>query len=308
MRNNNVSYLVKKGISSVWKNIVMSIASFSILLVSLLQVSITVMFILNANIIMGNIEDTNQIAVFVKDDENETDEQHKKKVEHIRDVLMANENLTDVKYISKEEAAEKWNENMDGEASDLLSMVPGGNPMPETFTVRVTDVKNIRFTVSAIQSIEGVEQVNAPYDFANALVNIRNAFSLIIVAMLVVLILVSIIVISNTIRTSVFARRNEITIMKYVGATNGFIKLPFFVEGCFVGILAGTASWGLTCFVYNSVSSLFGDNLAVWQMFGFFNLIPIETIRLPLLLANCVVGALLGAVGTMISTNKYLKV
>lgn len=308
MKSNNVSYLVKKGVSSVWKNFVMSFASFSILLVSLLQISVVVLFIMNVNIIMGNIEDTNQIAIFVEDKENETEEQHQKKVDHIRDVLTANENLTDVKYVSKEEAAEKWSQSMSGEYSDLINMVPGGNPMPETFTARVTDVKTIRFTVTAIKSIEGVEQVNAPYDFANALVNIRNAFTVIIFGMLGILIIVSIVVISNTIRTSVFARRNEISIMKYVGATNGFIKLPFFVEGCFVGILAGAASWGLSCFIYSSVFSLFTDNITLWQMFGFFNLIPLDSIRWILLLANCAAGALLGAAGTLISMNKYLKV
>lgn len=308
MKSNNVSYLVKKGVTSVWKNFVMSFASFSILLVSLLQVSVVVLFILNANIIMGNIEDTNQIAVFVEDNETETTEQHDRKVQHIRDVLMANESLTDVRYVSKEEAAEKWSQSMSGEYGDLINMVPGGNPMPETFTARVTDVKAIRFIVTEIKSIEGVEQVNAPYDFANALVNIRNAFTVIVFAMLGILIVVSIVVISNTIRTSVFARRNEISIMKYVGATNGFIKLPFFVEGCFVGILAGAASWGLSSFVYNAASSLFTDNLTLWQMFGFFNLIPYNSIRWILLLANCAAGALLGAAGTLISMNKYLKV
>lgn len=308
MKSNNVSYLVKKGVTSVWKNFIMSFASFSILLVSLLQVSVVVLFIMNANIIMGNIEDTNQIAVFVEDNDTETDEQHEKKVEHIRDALNANENLTEVKYVSKEEAAEKWSQSMEGEYGNLINMVPGGNPMPETFTARVTDVKMIRFIVTEIESIEGVEQVNAPYDFANALVNIKNAFTVIVFAMLGILIIVSIVVISNTIRTSVFARRNEISIMKYVGATNGFIKLPFFVEGCFVGILAGAASWGLCCFVYNSATSLFTDNITLWQMFGFFNLIPLDSIRWMLLLANCAAGALLGAAGTLISMNKYLKV
>lgn len=308
MKSNNMTYLVKKGISSVWKNFIMSFASFSILLVSLLQVSVTVLLMLNANIIMGNIEDTNQIAVFVEDKENETQEEHDKKVQHIRDVLENNSNLTDVKYMSKEEAAKKFSAAMSGEYADLINIVPGGNPMPETFMARVTDLKSIRYTVSEIKNVEGVEQVNAPYDFANALVNLRDAFSLIIFGILIVLIVVSIVVISNTIRTSVFARRNEITIMKYVGATNGFIKLPFFVEGCFVGILAGAASWGLTCFIYQTITSLFTDNITLWQMFGFFNLIPLESMRWILLAANCVVGALLGALGTMISTNKYLKV
>ena len=286
MRSNNVSYLVKKGVTSVWKNFVMSFASFSILLVSLLQVSMTVLFIMNANIIMGNIEDTNQIAVFVEDRENESEAEHEKVVEHIRAALMSNPNLTDVTYMSKEEAADKFNAAMAGEYADLINIVPGGNPMPETFMARVTDLKTIKYTVSALKSIDGVEQVNAPYDFANALVNIRNAFSVIIIAMLVALIIVSIVVISNTIRTSVFARRHEITIMKYVGATNGFIQLPFFVEGCFVGIIAGASSWGLTWFIYKSVFSLFTDNLTLWQMFGFFNLIPFENVRWLLLAAN----------------------
>lgn len=308
MRSNNVSYLVKKGIGSVWRNFVMSFASFSILLVSLLQVSVTVLLIMNANIIMGNIEDTNQIAVFVEDIENEDEEEHNKKVEHIREALTANENLTDVTYMSKEEAAEKFAQAMSGEYADLINIVPGGNPMPETFMARVTDLQSIRYTVSAIKSIDGVEQVNAPYDFANALVNIRNAFSLIILGILVVLIVVCIVVISNTIRTSVFARRNEISIMKYVGATNGFIQLPFFVEGCFVGVMAGAAAWGLAWFIYQTVFSLFTDNLTLWQMFGFFNLIPFDNVKWILLAANCVAGALLGAVGTMISMNKYLKV
>lgn len=308
MKGNNVTYLVKKGVTSVWKNFVMSFASFSILLVSLLQVSITVLFIMNANIIMGNIEDTNQIVVFVEDKDGESEAEHEKVVQHIENVLKGNQNLTDVKHISKEEAAEKYSQSISGGAGDLISMVPGGNPMPDTFTARVTDISTIRYTVSAIKNIAGVEKVNAPYDFANALVNIRKTFSFIIIAMLVVLVLVSVVVISNTIRTSVFARRNEISIMKYVGATNGFIKLPFFVEGCFVGILAGAASWGFTWFIYSSVFSLFTDNITLWQIFGFFNLIPFDNVKWLLLLANCVVGAFLGAVGTMISMNRYLKV
>ena len=119
---------------------------------------------------------------------------------------------------------------------------------------------------------------------------------------------VSVIVVSNTIRTSVFSRRNEISIMKYVGATDSFIKLPFFVEGTFIGILSGAAAWGLTWFIYDSIFSLFTDSLSLWEMFGFFNLIPFSSISPFVLLINCAAGALLGAVGTVISTGKYLKV
>ena len=301
MRASNVSYLVKKGISSVWKNFVMSFASFSILLVSLLQISVAVLVMMNVNIIMGNIEDTNQIIVYVKDGVSEST------VSHIGDVLNNNGDLTDIEYISKEEAEKEFIETYLGEYAELMEYLES-NPMPEAYKVRVTDVEKIRPIVAAIGTLEGVEKVRAPYDFADALVNIRNTFSVIVIAVLLTLVLVSIVIISNTIRTSVFARRSEITIMKYVGATNGFIKLPFFVEGMFVGILAGAAAWGLAWFIYDSIFSLFTGNFTLWEMFGFFNLIPFESVNLTVLAINCGAGALLGAVGTVISMGKYLKV
>lgn len=300
MRTSNVSYLIKKGVSSVWKNFIMSFASFSILLVSLLQVSVTVLIYMNVNIVMQNIEDTNEITIYVKD--GVSDAQREK----ISSLLNSNNNLADVKYISKEQGLENFKENM-GEYSELLSYLDE-NPIPETFLARVKDLSSIKLTVNAISSIDGVEQVKAPYDFAGALINIKNTFTIIIAAILITLVVVSIIVVSNTIRTSVFSRRNEISIMKYVGATDSFIKLPFFVEGTFIGILSGAAAWGLTWFIYDSVFSLFTDNLSLWEMFGFFDLIPFSTISPFVLLINCAAGAFLGAVGTVISTGKYLKV
>lgn len=300
MRTSNVSYLIKKGVSSVWKNFIMSFASFSILLVSLLQVSVTALIYMNVNIVMQNIEDTNEITIYVKD--GVSDAQREK----ISSLLNSNNNLADVKYISKEQGLENFKENM-GEYSELLSYLDE-NPIPETFLARVKDLSSIKLTVNAISSIDGVEQVKAPYDFAGALINIKNTFTIIIAAILITLVVVSIIVVSNTIRTSVFSRRNEISIMKYVGATDSFIKLPFFVEGTFIGILSGAAAWGLTWFIYDSVFSLFTDNLSLWEMFGFFDLIPFSSISPFVLLINCAAGAFLGAVGTVISTGKYLKV
>lgn len=300
MRTSNVTYLVKKGISSVWKNFLMSFASFSILMVSLLLVGCSVLLMMNVNIIMSNIEDTNEIAIYLK--ENITDTQ----VEHIRSVLEKNADIADVQYHSKEQALEDFRDNM-AEYSDLLDYLDE-NPMPETFLVRVNDLSKIRRVVDTINEIDGVEQTKAPYDFASVLIQIRNTFSVIAGAVLISLIVVSIVIVSNTIRTSVFTRRNEINIMRYVGATSGFIKTPFFVEGLFIGILAGAASWGLTWLVYDSVYSLFSTDLTLWQMFGFYGLTPFDDIMWIVLAVNCAAGALLGAVGTVFSTGKYLRV
>ncbi|MBP1579659.1 MAG: permease-like cell division protein FtsX [Oscillospiraceae bacterium] len=300
MRTSNVTYLVKKGISSIWKNFLMSFASFCILMVSLLLVSCAALLMMNVNTIMGNIEDTNEITIYLREDISD------KQVEHIRTVLEKNQDITDVQYYSKEQALEDFRDNM-AEYSELLDYLDK-NPMPETFLVRVKDLSKIRHVVNTISDIEGVEQTKAPYDFASVLLQIRNTFTLIGGAVLIALIVVSIVIVSNSIRTSVFARRNEISIMRYVGATSGFIKAPFFVEGMFIGILAGAAAWGLTWLIYDSVFALFSADLTVWQMFGFYGLTPFSDIMWYVLAINCAAGALLGAVGTVFSTGKYIKV
>ena len=300
MRTSNVTYLIKKGISSVWKNFLMSFASFSILMVSLLLVSCATLMMMNVNKIMSNIEDTNEITIYLKEDVSE------KQIEHIRAALEKNADITDIQYYSKEQALEDFRDNM-AEYSELLDYLDK-NPMPETFLVRVKDLSKIRHVVNTINDIEGVEQTKAPYDFASVLIQIRNTFTLIGGAVLIALIVVSIVIVSNSIRTSVFARRNEISIMRYVGATSGFIKAPFFVEGMFIGILAGAASWGLTWLIYDSVFALFSADLTVWQMFGFYGLTPFDDIMWIVLAVNCAAGALLGAVGTVFSTGKYIKV
>ena len=300
MRTSNVTYLVKKGISSIWKNFLMSFASFCILMVSLLLVSCAVLLMMNVNKIMSNIEDTNEITIYLKEEISD------KQVEHIKSVLEKNQDITDVKYYSKEQALDDFRDNM-AEYSELLDYLDK-NPMPETFLVRVKDLSKIRHVVNTVNDIEGVEQTKAPYDFASVLVQIRNTFTLIGGAVLVALVVVSIVIVSNSIRTSVFARRNEISIMRYVGATSGFIKAPFFVEGMFIGILAGAAAWGLTWLIYDSVFALFSADLTVWQMFGFYGLTPFGDIMWYVLAVNCAAGALLGAVGTVFSTGKYLKV
>ncbi len=300
MKTSNATYLIKKGVTSVWKNFFMSFASFTILTVSLLLVSSMVLLLMNVNIIMGNIEDTNEITIYLEEDVTA------QQIDHINAVLTNNDNLTDVRYYSKDQALDDFREDM-AEYADLLDYLED-NPMPETFLVRVTELSKIRPIVEAIGTIDGVEKVKAPYDFASVLVNIRQTFSVIGIAVLAGLVMVSVVVVSSTIRLSVYSRRNELNIMKYVGATNAFVRVPFFVEGMFIGILAGAAAWGLTWAVYNSVYKLFTADLTIWSMFGFVGLIPYESIMWTVLIINCAAGALLGAIGTVICTGKYLKV
>lgn len=300
MRMSNFSYLVKRGVGSVFRNAMMSIASFSVLLVSLLLMGLGVLVAMDLNIVLSNIEEKNEIDVYVYGDVSDD------VLNHITDALNANPNRLGVVFYSKEEAwADKQNEMP--EMAELFEYLPE-NPMPHTFRVTVKDISLISETAEEFRTIEGVEKVSAPYDFASALVDIRNTLSIIAVAILAAMIVTSIIIIYNAIRSSVFARKKEINIMKVVGATNAFVKIPFFIEGMFIGVAAGAASWFVTKVAYEALIQLFEGDITIWRIFGLVNIIQFNDVMWYLLAANCLLGAFLGAIGTIISTGKYVKV
>lgn len=300
MRMSNFSYLVKRGVGSVFRNAMMSIASFSVLLVSLLLMGLGVLVAMDLNIVLSNIEEKNEIDVYVYGDVSDD------VLNHITDALNANPNRLGVVFYSKEEAwADKQNEMP--EMAELFEYLPE-NPMPHTFRVTVKDISLISETADEFRTIEGVEKVSAPYDFASALVDIRNTLSIIAVTILAAMIVTSIIIIYNAIRSSVFARKKEINIMKVVGATNAFVKIPFFIEGMFIGVAAGAASWFVTKVTYEALVQLFEGDITIWRIFGLVNIVQFDDVMWYMLAANCLIGAFLGAVGTIISTGKYVKV
>ena len=303
MRMSNFSYLVKRGVGSVFRNAMMSFASFCVLMVSLFLVSLSTLVALDIGVVLSNIEEKNEIEVFVYGDVDQAT------LTHITDAININTNTDSVVFYSKDEAWEDQREQFPDFAEVFDEHdITEGNPMPHTFRVTVKDISLISQTADEFATIEGVEKVAAPYDFASALVDIRSTLTVIGISLLAVLILTSIIIIYNSIRSSVFARQKELNIMKVVGATNAFVKIPFFIEGMFIGITAGAASWAITRVTYNAVIGLFKENLEIWQIFGLVDVISFDSITWLVLAANCVLGAFLGAVGTVISTAKYLKV
>ena len=300
MRMSNFGYLVKRGVGSVFKNAMMSLASFCVLLVSLLMVGLSVLVAIDIGVVLSNIEEKNEINVYVYGDVEQS------VLTHITDAIDANPNTESVIFYSKDEAWEDKQEEMP-EMAELFDYLPE-NPMPHTFRVTVQDISRISETAEEFGTIEGVEKVSAPYDFASALVNIRSTLAAIGISLLAVMIITSVIIIYNSIRSSVYSRKKEINIMKVVGATNAFVKIPFFIEGMFIGVLAGVASWILTKITYEAIVQLFRDDVTIWEIFGLVDVIPFDQVTWYVLAANCVLGALLGAIGTIISTGKYVKV
>ena len=294
---NNISYLIKQGIASVWKNRFMSFASLCILTVSLLLVGLSALVMLDCGIILDSVSDKNEISVYMEDGAD---------IEHIKDVLNSNTLVESISYISPEEGLAEMMEQYK-EQSSLFESLPY-NPVPPTYMVTINDLDKIDTAVEQFSAIEGVYKVNAPMDFAGFIRDIRTTFTVIGIVLIAALGTVSIIIISNTTRLSVFARRKEISIMRIVGATNAFIKTPFFVEGMFIGLLSGVFSWLLTKFIYEGLFSVFSENLGMWSALGMSSILQFSDFCGYALAAYCVAGAFLGAIGTVFSTGKYLKV
>lgn len=301
MKLSGVRYLIKQGVDNVWKNRVMAFASFCVLLVSLLLVGISCLFFLNLNSIIGGIEDKNEVIIYIKD--NTSDQQ----IQEMGKKLEQMDNVSSVSFYSKEDAyADLKSDMMEYEV--LFESLGDDNPLPDAYRIRVTDISRLSDTLSTLKSMQDVDRIRAPYDFVNVLTGLRRIVSVVALAVVVALVIVSMVIISNTTRASVFARRREISIMKYVGATNAFIRLPFFVEGMLTGLMAGAMATIITWFSYDSLVDLLKADTDILSIIGVGSIITYNDVALPVTLAYLGAGALVGAIGSVISTRKHLKV
>ena len=234
----SIKYLVGEGARNIRANRQMSIASIGVLVACMLLIGAAVLFSLNADAVMGYIESQNDVVVFVKDKASD------KEAEGLGDTLMEVDNVASVRYISKKEALEGQMEKL-GNSSYLMDALMEDNPLPATYYVKVKDLELLSATVEEIQDLDLVLDVNSPTDMAATLVGIKKAVNLGGLAIVAILGAVSILIVSNTIKLTVFNRRREISIMKYVGATDSFIRLPFLVEGVIIGLCSALLAFGL---------------------------------------------------------------
>lgn len=301
MKPSSMCYLIGQGVSSIWKNRLMAFASTCVLMVSLLFIGLSVLMGMNVNRIVKDIEKTNEIIIYL--DENTTDEQ----IDELNRKLLVTDNVSNVSFYSKEQAFEDLKASMTGYA-ELFESLGEESPLLDSFRIKVSDTSLIYNTVDEIEQFENIDTIQAPYDFANILTQIKQLVTVISGAILAALFVVSIVIISNATKASVFTRRKEIGIMKYVGATDTFIRIPFFIEGMLTGIIAGTFAFGITMFSYDALLNILTKDLSIWTIIGSGGLIPFETVALNILVIYLVLGSLIGAVGSVLSTRKYLDV
>lgn len=293
MKGASLKYLTKEGFRNVWVNRLMSLASVSVLMACLVIIGLGAMIFFNIDALLDTVERQNVVMVYV--DKNATDEQ----TSQLGNQLKTLNNIEDCIFVPKEDALQAQIEAM-GEDAVLLEGL-NENPLPDAYKVVVKDLTQFKPTVDSIKKLDGVDVVRENSDVADKLIGIRKGVSAVIIGMVSLLFVVSLFIISNTIRITMFSRKLEISIMKAVGATNWFIRWPFMIEGMLLGVISGLLSFGVLAGLYRGMVYVFDDVLSI------FTPVPFGGYAGYILLVFLAIGIFTGSFGSIISMGKYLK-
>lgn len=289
-------YLFREGVKSLWKNRTMSMASIAVLISCLLLTGVAGLLTLDLSATMKSIEGNNTLTVYLED--NLPSLTAVRVGEELRQI----DNVSDCTLVPKDDALANLIDGLgDSDGSLFESMQGDGNPLPDAYTLSLDDLSIYDETVAQIEAVEGVSEVSDYRSVATKLSNLNRLVRYGSIAIVIVLAVVSIFIISNTVKVTMFSRRMEISIMKSVGATNGFVRIPFVVEGMLIGSISGVISAVVLYYGYGKAVE------AVYDLAPFLSVIDIKPYAGWLYLAYILVGMLFGVLGCAISIGKYLK-
>ena len=290
-----LGYLIREGFRSIKTHGFMSFASVTIIMACLIIMGSVSLLSLNIDALIKDLENQNEIVVFVDDSLADEDE-----ARELQKNIEAIENISSVEFVSRGDAMDNFMSKYD----DSLMEGIDEEVFRHRFVVHLVDIAQMSQTKQDLEDINGVAKVNAHLDYAQSFVTIRNVVTAVSLVLIVILVFVSFFIMSNTIKLATFGRREEIAIMKMVGATNGFIRLPFVVEGLVLGMIGGAlaflAEWGL----YNVVTGRLVGSITG----SLLNVIPFSSIALEIFIVYMAVGILVGAFGGVNAIRNYLKV
>lgn len=298
---NSFFYLVKQGFKNLWNNRLMSLASIGVLVSCMLLIGAAALLAVNVSSVVDELEGQSEAIVYLNDGTSDEDR------ERIRKDIIATGKISTVEFISKEEALSSMMESM-GDEGLLFDAYKDNNNLPDSYRITFDDVSHLEDTVAAIEKIDGVLSVSAMTEVANVITGIKKMAYIGGIVIIGLLIAVSLMIVGNTIKITVFSRRREISIMKYVGATNGFIRLPFVVEGMSLGIISGAIAYGLIYFGYDYLTNWVLSQKSDWFSMIISGMVPFSAISSQLLIGFLCGGALIGVFGCAAFIGKHLKV
>lgn len=292
----NFGYFFHEGFSNMFSHGFMTFAAIGITVACLLIMGTFTLVAVNADAQLKKVEQENEILAYVQDDYTTTQAQAlKQKLEAVPGVAMAT-------FISREEAMESFVEDHPEEEL-FQSLDP--EILQDRYSIRIQDLKQIRQIKTAVEQVEGITDVRAEVEVAGGVITIRNIATVVSVALILILFVVSVFIISNTIRLTTFDRREEIAIMRMVGATNSFIRWPFVFEGLLMGTVGAAIAFFLQWGLYNAVIQGVTNSDSL-QILG--ELIPFQELWSVVAGTFLVAGIVIGVGGSLSAIRKFLQV
>ncbi|MBP1765732.1 MAG: hypothetical protein H6Q65_2790 [Firmicutes bacterium] len=295
MKVRTVEYFIREAFSSLRRNSLMSIASVSTVALSLLILGLFLVMVLNLNNMASVLESQVQISIYLQDNLSD------REMREVGTKISKIPGVTLVTFVGKDEAMTRFKQRL-GEQQGLLTALGDTNPLPNAFEVKVDKPEMVKPTAQAIAEFKGVETAKFGQDVIEHLFSLTKMVRWFGIVLILFLALAALFIISNTIRITVFARRREIGIMKYVGATDWFIRWPFLIEGMILGFVGALFAVFFLSEAYAILTS------KVYESLAFLPLIPRSPFINNISCLLLVLGAIIGALGSTISLKRFMKV
>ncbi len=328
MKLSSVRYLTKEGVKNIWVNRLMSLASIGVLVACMVIIGLAVLISENVNVAIGNLEEQNVVMVYMKDynwalyndetpDKNtssnseSTDSKgvkdsdyvihNEKEAKALCDEIDKIENVAKVEYVSSEEGLENVKESMLEGQEEYFSFLDDENPMSCAAKVTMDDMARFDETIKKIEKLKGVDRIVSQGDLANTINAIKQGVGVAGFWIIAILMIISLVIVSNTIRVTMYNRKLEISIMKAVGATDAFVRIPFIVEGMIIGLISAVLSEIILYFCYRVATETIISTL------GTNDIVKYGDMALILFALFAGIGIFAGVIGSAIMIGKYLK-
>ena len=295
MKMNNIGYLIKEGVRSIFSHGLMSFASVCVTVACMIIVGSFSILMYNLNVMVQELNQTNEVICYV--DSVYTDAEAKSVHSRINMI----DNVFRADYVSREQALEEFIEDHDNDTA-----FQGVDPqdLRHRIVVVLEDNSRMEETVALLEQVDGVAMIDAEFELAQGFTTISSVLGLVSTGIIAILLVVSLLIISNTVKLAMYDRKNEIAIMKMVGATNGFIRFPFVVQGFFLGIIGAALAFGAEWFLYDGLVK----KIAEVDALGLFNFVPFQELLLPMVLVFAAAGLFVGIFGSISAIRKFMDV
>lgn len=302
MKISTFFYTLKQGVKNIWRNKMFSLASIATMTACIFLFGIFFSILINFNNIVKEAEKEVPMTVYFEEQIEEEE------IENLQDKIEDKKGVDKVTYVSGEEAWETFKSDYFSDAPELADSFADDNPLANSdhFEVYVKNIEKQKDVVKWVEKLEGVRKVQVSQVAANMLSNFNVLIGYASIAVIVLLLAVSVFLISNTITIGITVRKEEIAIMKYIGATDFFVRAPFVFEGLMIGLVGAAIPLGIVCFAYKEAIKYISERFVV--LHNLITFLPVHEVYRYLLPAGLILGVGIGLLGSYITTRKHLRV